>query len=493
MKTSSKICVVIPGSTFDDVHHQIVLAQQYADLVELRLDHFHLMDKAALTRLRTDFSIPMIFTLRSHQQGGKYKDSEELRLQEIKALAALNPEYLDLESHVPTQFLDDITANHPDIKLIISHHDFTKTPHDLDVILQKMQMCAAHHYKIAVHSENSLDTLRLLTWAKDGHKKIIPISMGKHGQCSRILGPIVGSPICYATIDEKLVTAPGQLTAKTLSDVYRYHTLNPNSLLWGLIGDPIDSSTSDIIHNHMFKKIGIDGVYIKMQLSAQDLSEFFQLIKKLPFRGLSVTMPLKEAVIPYIDIIDPQAKEIKAVNTLLFDKLNVCGFNTDGFGALNAIERQCSVKNKKIVIIGAGGAAKAIAFEACRRGGEVTILNRDAKKALQLATQLNCIGKGLEHMSSCFQNGYDIIINSTPAEMPIDPLFIRSESLVMDIKSRPKETPFIKAAQEKDCRIVYGYQMFIEQAIGQYNIWFKNRINADECRELLEQKISQLL
>src|SRR5262249_16514603 len=163
-----------------------------------------------------------------------------------------------------------------------------------------------------------------------------------------------------------------------------------------------------------------------------------------------------------------------AVNTLLFEEGKIFGFNTDGIGALNAIEKEFPVKDKRIVIIGAGGAAKAIAYEAHRRGGLVTIVNRDAEKALQIAQLLPCIGKGLDYMATCAETGYDVLINCTPSPLPIASEYIIPQAIVMDIKTKPKETAFLKLAREKGCPIIYGYQMFIEQALGQFNLWFKN-------------------
>jgi 3-dehydroquinate dehydratase / shikimate dehydrogenase len=485
------ICVVIKGPSLEDVYRQISAAFAYADLVELRLDCFALLDMTALKKLRSHFSIPMIFTLRSQQQGGSYPQSEENRLIEICRLCALKPEYLDLESHVSPSFIKEIASQYPEIKVILSHHDFETTPKNLDKLYQKMKIVPAHFYKIAVTPQNCLDAMRFVCWANKTNDQLIAISMGSHGQLSRILGPMIGTPITYAALEEDLLTAPGQLSAKTLIEQYHHRSLNRHSALYGLIGDPVDQSISAETHNHLFTTCGFNAVYVKIQVKTSELAEFLNYAKQLPFRGFSVTMPLKESILPYLDGIDPRALDIGAVNTLLFEDNKINGFNTDGIGALNALENEGLVKDKRVIIIGAGGAARAIAYEAKQRGSHVTLVNRDKGKALQIAQRLHCTGKGLEDMVACAQEGYDILINCTPVALPIASDYILPQAVVMDIVTKPKDTPFLKQAMEKGCQVIYGYEMFIEQAIEQFNLWFKNRIDFHESRQILENKAKE--
>lgn len=480
------ICVVIKGPTFEEVRQQITKAVAYADLVELRLDCFKSLDLDSLKILRSHFSIPMIFTLRSQIQGGSYTQSEENRLADMRRLIKLNPEYLDLENHVSVCFIAEISSQYPEMKLILSYHNFGETPEDLERIYQEMQKIPACFYKIAVTAKNCLDAMRLVCWAKKSDDKLIAISMGSYGQVSRILGPMMGCPITYAALEEDQKSAPGQLSATTLIERYHHRSLNLETAIYGLIGDPVEQSISDETHNSLITACGIDAVYVKIQVSPLELSDFLQYAKQLPFHGLSVTMPLKEHILPFLDDIDPQALDIEAVNTLVFEKGKIFGFNTDGIGALNAIESEYQVKDKRIVIIGAGGATKAIAYETHRRGGLVTIVNRDERKAFQIAERLHCIGKGLDYIATCAEIGYDILINCTPSPLPIASDYILPQAIVMDITTKPKETAFLKLAMEKGCPIIYGYRMFIEQALGQFNLWFKNQIDIQESRKILE-------
>jgi 3-dehydroquinate dehydratase/shikimate dehydrogenase len=453
------ICVVIKGPTLLQAREQIKRARQHADLVELRLDLFSEWDLESLKNL----SVPAIFTLRPQDQGGQFKGSEQERLNILKKLATLKPEYLDLEHSVPLSFIHEIKAVHPGVKLILSYHNFTETPKDLDGLYRKMRPIPADFYKIALTPNNPADTLRLILWAKSVSPQLIPISMGIKGQISRIL-----SPFSYASLEDDPDSPLGQLSAQTLAEKYNYRSLKPQTPLFGLIGDPVDKSVSDHTHNRLIQHFNLRTVYTKIQVSILDLPDWIALAKQLPFRGLSVTMPLKEKILPLIDQIDPYAQACSAVNTLLFENGKITGFNTDGIGALNAIEKHTLVKEKKIVILGAGGAARAIAYEALRRGADVTILKRD-----QMATSIP------------FE--YDFLINCTPAEMPISPEQILPKTYVMDITTKPKETALLMHAREKGCCIIYGYEMFVEQAIGQFRIWFDDKLDVEECRRILTE------
>lgn len=486
------LCIVIKGPSFEEAHRQIDQALDYADLVELRLDGFLNLDIAALEILRSHFSIPMIFTLRSRSQGGNYTESEEKRLSMIQHLLELKPEYIDLENHIPAAVIAQISLQYPEVKLILSYHDFIDTPEDLEALYWEMKKSPASFYKIAVTAKNSLDTLRLMDFAKKADHKLIAISMGPFGQISRILAPVIGSPITYASLMDDQQTAPGQLSGKLLVERYHHYSLNRYSAVYGLIGDPVDRSISDETHNSLIKASVLDAVYVKVQIKETELAEFLQYSKEIPFRGLSVTMPLKERVLPLLDIIDPTAAAIGAVNTICFENGKLFGFNTDGIGALNAIEHECQVAGKRIVLIGAGGAAKAVAYEAVRRGALVTILNRTEEKAIQIAQRIPCIPKGLDQMAACAKAGYDILINCTPDPLPISADHILPGTIVMDLTTKPKETLFLKHAKDKRCRIIYGYQMFVEQAIGQFDLWFRGCLDEDEMRDHFEEVISHL-
>ena len=233
------------------------------------------------------------------------------------------------------------------------------------------------------------------------------------------------------------------------------------------------------------KPMGLNAIYVKMSILPEELEKFFSLAKKLNFRGLSVTMPLKERVLSFLDQVDPLVAQMGAVNTILFEGEKLMGFNTDGIGAINAIERLGSIKGKKVVLIGAGGAAKAIAFIAHQRGAQIVILNRTANKAEELAAHVKGRGAGIEKIASEYEDGYDILINCRPEPLPIDPQYILPHSIVMDIKTLPTKGSLLEYAKQKGAKVVYGYEMFINQAIAQIDIWFKDKAKQQDIAKIV--------
>jgi 3-dehydroquinate dehydratase/shikimate dehydrogenase len=466
------ICVVIPGPTLNDARAQINASIGTADLIELRLDLFTSIEWVSL--LRNEFSIPMIFTIKG---------------QKIETLPAVAPEFIDIEHTTPLALVEKLLEKFPATKIIVSYHNFHETPLDLDSLFYSMQRKGASFYKIACMAHSTTDALRLLSWACGKTPRVIPVSMGQNGTISRIISPLRGSPFTYACVDGH-TTAPGQIAVATHHRLYR---VGPHTLIFGLIGNPVDKSVSHATHNHLIRESGLEAVYTKMRVTKEELPSFLDLAKKLKMRGLSVTMPLKEAILPFIDEIDPAAKAIGAVNTLLLDSGRIYGYNTDGIGCMNAIEEITAVRGKKVVIIGAGGAAKAIAYEAHRRGALLSILNRDAAKANEIALRLNGTGGSLDQMKDRCEEGYEILINSTPLPLPIDPAHIRSHTIVMDIATIPTGYGLMEEAAKRHCLLVPGYKMFVEQAIRQFEIWFPNKISRIHIKSILEKKVVDFL
>lgn len=436
------LCGVVTGPSFKEVQQQIEEAVQYADSVELRWDCFNSLD------FKINCPIPMIFTLRPLSQRGFYKGSEASRLQDLEKLLELKPDYVDLEYTVSDEDLIRF-KKHP-VKIILSYHDFEHTPDDLEGLFANLKKKPADFYKIATHANTTLDSLRMLNFVKNAGINVIGICMGEYGTITRII-----NHWSYASIGEPI--AKGQLSLKELVECYRFKSINNETNLFGLIGDPVDKSPSNITHNNVFNLFNQNAVYVKMGITVDELGTFFKEIKSLNFKGLSVTMPLKEAVMPFLDAIDPKASSIGAVNTLVFKGGQKIGFNTDCTGAMSAIEEKMCIKGKRVFIIGAGGSAKAIALGTTLKGAHVTIFNRTLKPNTKQLDEIT--------------NDYDLLINCTPDEMPIPTDIIKENSVIMDIKSVPKWTELLKVADAKNCTLIFGYDMFIHQAIGQFELW----------------------
>lgn len=438
------LAAVIVGPTEELARKQIQQALKRVGAVEIRVDSKSVIQNCP---------VPAIVTVR---------DS-------LERLASYLPAYIDISHDVALPELLSLKTKYPTVKHILSYHNYDEVPDGLEAIYEK----PADLYKVAVTPKNTLEALFLLLWAKQQRANTIVIGMGSYGEITRIL---MRGPITYAAISPELASAPGQLTVDALLDMYRFNEVSEKSQRFGLIGDPVDKSISNVTHNRAFKGLGLDAVYVKMNVKASELSQFLPLAKEAGFCGLSVTMPLKEAVMEHIDYIDPQAARMGAVNTLKLIDGKWHGFNTDGLGALNALG---SVAGKNVLILGAGGAAKAIAYEAHSRGAHVIIANRSRQKADDLAKKVQGVSCSLDTLCH-----YDIMINCTPSLMPIEQAAIIPGSTVMDIHTRPVMTDLLVAAQNRGCTLVYGYQMFIEQAVGQFAIWFDGKIDQAICRGL---------
>lgn len=481
------LCAVIKGPTIEQVRDQLTQAKKGCSLVEMRLDFLKEITPNQIKLLREEFQIPMIFTLRPISQGGAYEKSEEERLRELNSFASLQPEYIDLEYSVKPSIFKELKEKYPETKLIVSYHDFEKMPPLLQ-ILNQIKKIPADLYKIAVMLHSAAEALSVLIFMKEHPPNLLIMGMGPYGEVTRILAPIYGGKYVYASLDEGLSTAPGQVTVEQLHSIYHFENLNPNTRIYGLIGDPISKSIGYLSHNAVFNAFKLPAVYANFHVPLDQLKEFIPLAKQAGLSGLSVTMPLKEEVLSLVDEIETSAKDIGAINTLAISGGMIKGYNTDGKGAIDAIEERMKVQGKKVVIIGAGGAAKAIIKEALGRGALVTILNRDAERALRLAEQLGCKGGALDQIESEFKQGYAILINTTPNSDPINASFIIPQCIVMDINTKPKMTPFLIEAKDRGCTLVYGYEMFVNQAIAQFKIWFhEEKISKSLCEKLKEE------
>lgn len=476
MRVASIICENLKTSRI-----QIAKALPFSDIIELRLDFFEKIDIVAIEKLQKEIPCPVIFTLRKKSQGGKCDIPERERLLIIQKLAMLSPDYLDLEFDTPLEFLAMLQENYPTIKIIGSYHDFTQTPANLEGLFQALHHDAFSIFKIATYANNLCDMLRLLIFLKNISKQhqIIGIAMGEYGQASRILAPVVGSLMTYGSVDETSNTAPGQLTLSEMTQIYRVHLLNHHTKIYALLGYPVIQSPGHLFHNHAFVQLNKNAVYVKLKLSPEMLPEAMTLFRQLPFSGFSVTIPHKETVVSFLDEVCDDAKIIHAVNTIKRQNKKYLGLNTDGIAGLDILSEKMSVQDKKILILGAGGSAKAIAHALLTHGAKVTLCNRTLQRA-QVFTQTHG-GEAID-FSTLFglqQLPYAAIINTLPAEAFseqcgdwIMPSTKNAKNIAMDIVLKPLDTPFLQLAKTAGYTCIKGDALFVGQALRQLQIWF---------------------
>ncbi|HEV3270357.1 MAG TPA: type I 3-dehydroquinate dehydratase, partial [Candidatus Rhabdochlamydia sp.] len=461
---------VVTGPSVKIAEEEILSQLEWIDAVEFRLDLFIDLDLIQLKSLLKKLPIPTLFTLRREDQGGSFTQSEKIRLQLIEELCQLQPDFFDLEYDILPNFRKKLFLSNPKIRFIASYHNFERFP-ELDPLLSSLFTPYAHFYKIAAHCSSSIEALQLLHLSKK-YTNLVAIGLGEKAQFTRLIAPVLGMPFSYVAL--KSQTAAGQFTLKEVQ-LYRFSTLNSSTAIYALFGDPIDTSLSPMVHNTVFAEQKRNALYCKVPCNKKELPESLNLIQQLPFKGLSITMPLKEKAAKITHSLQA------AVNTLVIDS-EITSFNTDGIGAIQALEKKTTLFKKKIVLFGAGGVAQAIAQEAIGKGAFITFINRTREKAIQLAKIYRCRGGGIE----LFPLHYDMIINCTPNPDYIQSEWIYPNSIAMDTVYQPHWTEFLKKASLKSCKLIFGKELFINQAIQQQRLW-----GSSSSKEELEQVITQ--
>ena len=243
--------------------------------------------------------------------------------------------------------------------------------------------------------------------------------------------------------------------------------------LFVVLGDPVAHSLSPLMHNCAFQETGFNGVYVALRVT--DPKAAMAAVRALGIAGCSVTIPHKEAVFPYLDKVTPFARKVGAVNTIINRGGYLVGDNTDGPGALRALQAKTSIADKKVALIGAGGAAKGIGHAICDAGGIVTVVNRTAAKGEQLAKALSATFVPLSEMEKIH---FDLLINTTSVgmhpsidESPLSGNIINQKQIIMDIIYNPLETKFLKSARQKGCTVIDGVEMFVRQGAMQFELW----------------------
>jgi shikimate dehydrogenase len=244
-----------------------------------------------------------------------------------------------------------------------------------------------------------------------------------------------------------------------------------------VIGNPVAHSLSPVMHNAAFRETGIDGVYLAFEV--HDIGNAVGSIRGLGIRGISVTIPHKVPVIPLLDELDPTAAEIGAVNTIVNRDGKLVGYNTDCIGAVKALEEKTTISGKRVLIIGAGGAARAVGFGLVRAGGRVGVCNRGEEKGRALADDLMA---SFVTSNDLPKQEWDIIINTTSVgmtpeihQMPISEALFSAGCVVMDIVYNPVETQLLKTAQKNGCTTVDGVSMFVYQGASQFELWTEKK------------------
>jgi len=258
---------------------------------------------------------------------------------------------------------------------------------------------------------------------------------------------------------------------------------------YGIIGYPLSFTLSPKMHNRAFSHLGIDALYEAFPVA--EVKEGVRLIKEIPLLGVSVTMPHKEAILEFLDHIDPVAEEIGAVNTILNREGRLYGFNTDWIGVVRALEEVTPLKGKRVLVLGAGGGARAACYALKEKGASLTVSSRTFHKAQKLALSFG--GEAIP-WGKRDQGDWEVVINATPllTELPFPKEAIKEGMILMDMVYSPPLTPFLEEGQRRGAKVVSGLRMLLFQGVKQFEIWFEMKAPEEVMWEALKEGISSL-
>jgi 3-dehydroquinate dehydratase / shikimate dehydrogenase len=468
------ICCVIAETKKEQIIEQMKRAKEKADMIEIRLDYLDKIENKDILEIISKKTLPIILTCRKKEEGGKFSGKEEARIEILKFCIESGADYIDIELSSGKEIISDIIKNGNSTQIIVSYHNFKCVPDDIEEVYGQIKETDCDIIKIACMANDISDNLLIFKIAKKANaagKNIIALCMGEKGEISRILYMYNGCFLTYGILDKGKETAPGQLTLDILKTIYRADKIKPDWKIYGLVGNPVSKSKGIIIHNIGFAKNKINSVYVNFLV--EDLGDFLKKFRYFT-SGLSVTMPFKEDVIKYLDKIDGTAKKIGGVNTIVKQDDALVGYNTDFSAAVESIEEMTAIEGKNVLLLGAGGVARAIGFGVKMNGGNLMITNRTISTGTKLASELGCEFKKLEEIDF---GKIDILINATSvgmspdiAKIPIKAKFHKG-MIVFDSVYNPEETKLLKLAKKAGCNTISGIKMFVNQAEKQFEIW----------------------
>jgi 3-dehydroquinate dehydratase/shikimate dehydrogenase len=489
---ADRICGVVAAATAAEAKRQFQLALgpgHRARTVELRLDYLRSDgERAALLRwLSRRRRLPtVIATCRTRGGGGQFGGSPQAELEILGQAARAGCRWCDMEIETAGRFEPGALRKAlTPARLIISAHDFRGLPTGLSRLARKLERRGASAVKIAATCRTLRQARRLLVLAH-GRRDLAAIPMGEIGDGVRILALREGSALAYATLAG--ATAPGQLSLATMRQVYRLDGgLNRrfgrsangptrSTRVYGVIGDPIVHSLSPLMHNAAFAAAGMDAIYLPFRV--RDLSDFIEAMKAFGLSGCSVTLPHKQRILQHLDDCDPLAAEIGAVNTVVVrGGKRLYGYNTDYVGVLRAIERRVPLATSRVLLVGAGGSARAVAFALSKAGTEVAIWARRSAQARALA---RAVGGEAVSRAALRRERFDALVNCTPVGMypgggsPLEAAEVNAP-VVMDLIYRPQKTELLKRAERRGIAVISGVEMFLAQGAAQWEIWTGRR------------------
>jgi 3-dehydroquinate dehydratase/shikimate dehydrogenase len=415
----------------------------------------------------------ILATCRRHQNHGKFNGSIEEQFALLDLAVRHGAHAIDVEIETAEMAPERLSRFRGRAQVIISYHNFEATP-PMDTVVHRMLRVPADAYKVVTTARKPSDNARVLAAAKTLPKqRMVVLAMGELGFPTRVLSPVFGGVFSYAAPIYAEGTAAGQVSARLLRHLYRVEKLTKAAKIYGVIADPVRHSISPAVHNRAFQSRRMDAVYLPFLVSSAHLRDFFSMAEKLPLTGFSVTLPHKQKIIRYLDAVDPLARRIGAVNTVWRKGGKWRGANTDAAGVTQPLSRLIRVPKSSVLIVGNGGAARSAACALADAGAKISIVGRNADRVRALAKICSAEALLREQLDSRY---FDAVVHATPLGMlpNVNECFFNGSipgDVVFDMVYNPLETELLKRARQQGKKIVPGVDMFIEQAVRQFEIW----------------------
>ncbi len=464
-----------------------------ADWIELRLDQWPL--EQDLGPVISAVRLPVLVAIRMPEDGGAFRGTHQQRRELFHHALAAGAVGIDLEhweSWTPSIGLSRLRL------FLRSYHNLTGVPKDLAAIHGKLFQSQGTVAKVAVQAHDLADAAPVLDLQAASDPRAAPtvaFAMGKTAWPTRILAAAMGAPLVYASVEEGLETAPGQLPVAQCHGLYRVRSLSGASVFFGLLGNPALHSLGPVLHNRAFRRLGLDGVYLPLETSRPEA--VLAMLPRGRRRGLSVTSPHKAAMAAQCHRLSPEAAAVSVVNTMVFEAHGlVVGHNTDIAGVLGALRRagvgQVEPGSQRACVLGSGGAARAGAFALKRIGYEVVLLARSqdavrgfaAHQGMRLAA---LSAKALDELRP------RVVVNATPLgsagplenERPVAGWRPEPGTAVLDMVYQPRLTRFLRECQEQGAVAIPGAEMFLTQAAQQLELFTGHGLPESELRAFL--------
>src|SRR5215469_5569919 len=494
-----KVCIAIIGSTPAEMIEKAELAARENPFLEFRLDYLE-KPLAALPKLKTFLAerseVTAVATCRRASAGGKFKGkiADELEILQKAATSGFHLVDVELQTAEAIKAAELEKRRARGAALIISYHDFAATK-DLDGIFERIRPYEPEFIKIVSTAKNLADNVTMMRFLERTRDmaNVIGICMGEQGIISRVLGLRAGSIFTFAAAHVGEETGPGQISVRTLVETYRIDQLDVATKVYGVAGNPIKHSLSPLMMNTAFRRETVNAVFLALQTAK--LTDLLTLVREVPISGLAVTMPLKEEILKHLEKTDPLSEKVGACNTVVRSQDGkLYGFNTDVSAIVRPLERRLQLKGAKVLVMGAGGAARAAVFGLKEKGAEIFILNRTAEDGQKLARQAKAKTFKREQLA---KTQFDVILNATPAGMHgvkpaslLEPKEINAR-LVFDLVYNPIDTPLIRMAREKNIPVVTGVEMFVHQGARQFEIWTGKPAPEDDMLRVVVHSLRQ--